>query len=307
MQTWSIVSTVRAPGWQVERFIKHYQLLGATQIFLFYDDPEVTYSTQDSNVQAVVCDEGYWKGERLQGLEDRQRYNATLAKNMCTTDWIMHCDIDELCWSRTPISEVLAAQSPHVGGLMVAPREAIYSSDPKEEEIYSTCFFKTFGPEGNPKAYKQMARRMFPNMWKASRCGFWGHVQGKSFIRKSANSGGMPLHHKRNEVAGYEMRAQTADVVLRHFDTMSFDLWRDKHIRRIKKEVHVVHAGKFRKAQQLQIEQAYELDGEAGLKRIYLEMTVPSADSIVLGIESGFVQVIMPEYHLAAAQISMRK
>lgn len=298
MQTWAITATVRAPDWQVNKFIRHYLALGASEVFIFFDDPSMVCEIDLDNVYTAICDDNYWKGKRPDGLEDRQRTNATRAKNKCASDWIMHCDIDELCWSDVGVSEVLSSQAASIGGLMVASREALYSHPPADEGIFKTCFFKVFGDETNPRAYESIARDMFPTLWKASKCGFWGHVQGKSFIRKVANAGRMPLHHKANDIPGYEMRAKTSDIVLRHYDSASFQLWRDKHIRRIKKDVMVSNAGKFRRAQQAAIINAYEEGDEKGLWRVYLEMTCPAALQIVKGIEAGFIQVIPPEPHL---------
>lgn len=298
MSSWSIVTTVRAPEWQVNAFIKHYLEIGAKEIFLYFDDPAFSLELMNDRVKCIVCTEEYWGRKRPEGLEDRQRFNATKAKDMTSAEWIMHCDIDELCWSAIPISEVLSEQHEGIGGVMVSPREAIYSKEPTNESIYSTHFFKRFGDEAEPKTYKRIAEELFPTMAPAGKCGIWGHVQGKSFIKKEANSGRMPLHHKKNDIPGFEMRSRTDKIILRHYDTMSYSLWRDKHMRRIFNEVLVPNAGKFRQKQQEYIMSAFNEKGDDGIRSVYTEMSVLAPDLLVKGIESGFICVIPPESHL---------
>lgn len=303
MSSWSIVTTVRAPEWQVDAFVNHYLQIGAKELFLYFDDPNLISITSNDKVKCTICDEAYWGKKRPEGLEDRQRLNATKAKNTTTAEWIMHCDIDELCWSQTPIADVLSEQDEDIGGVIVSPREAVYSKEPTNEGIYNTPFFKRFGNELEPKKYAKIAEELFPTMSHAGKCGFWGHVQGKSFIKKEANSGRMPLHHKQNDVPGFEMRKKTDKIILRHYDTMSYSLWKDKHMRRIFNEVFVPNAGKFRKKQQDAILEAFREKGDDGIRSVYVEMSILSPDLLVKGIESGFICVIHPESHLNSVNI----
>lgn len=298
MQQWSVVSTVRGPKWQVEAFIQHYLQMGADEIFIYFDDPEISHEIEIDKVKSIICDDNYWRGKKPAGLEDRQRFNATRAKNRTITDWIIHCDIDELCWSISPISDILTGQPENVGGLVVSPWEAVYSREPTSAEIYKTCFFKRFGSEADPKRYAAIASALFPKIFDIGRCGMWGHVQGKSFIRKKTNPGRMPLHQKKNDVPGIEMRRKTSEIILRHYDTMSYALWQDKHMRRISNAVLVPNAGKFRKKQQDEIILAHKEHGMSGIRAIYLEMAVLPPELLIKGIEAGFICVIPPEDHL---------
>ena len=94
------------------------------------------------------------------------------------------------------------------------------------------------------------------------------------------------------------MRKKTDKIILRHYDTMSYSLWKDKHIRRISGAVFVPNAGKYRQKQQDAILKAYQENGEDGLRAVYNEMSVLSPDFLVKGIEAGFICVMEPESHL---------
>lgn len=299
MATWSVVTTVRAPQRQCELFVNHYLSIGASRVFLYNDDPEMACNIKDERVTNVVCNAWWWRHGRPEGLEDRQRINATKAKNWTTTQWIIHCDVDELVWSEEPISDILDWQPENIAGLKISPAEAVYASEPSLEEIYSTPYFKFFSDtEGNHKAYGQEAKICYGELAHASKNGFWGHVNGKSFIRKVPGLGRMPLHHKAETVTGYVMRHKSTDILLRHYDTTTYDEWRAKHLRRISGEVLVPQAGRFRKAQQALINAAWEANGEDGLRDIYLKMTTLDKDLIKLGLDSGFIREIQPEAHL---------
>lgn len=111
----------------------------------------------------------------------------------------------------------------------------------------------------------------------------------------------MPLHYKKQDrINGFLMRQQAPQLVLRHYDTLSPGLWKEKHLRRIRSEVSVPMAGRFRARQQALISQAAAEDGEAGLDRLYLRMSTLPPDLLAECVARGFVRVIRPETHLLA-------
>lgn len=296
--TWSVVATVRASHFLCDLFARHYLALGAQQVFLFHDDPDMAFPVQREGVQNTVCDEGWWQSGRPEALEKRQVHNATQARNRCSTDWILHCDVDELIWSEDPVSAVLGALPGDVGGLRIRTAEAVYDSMPADDRMFATPFFKIFYRNGRGKAYGDVSRRAYGDIWEASKYGFWGHPIGKSFIRVGAPVGRMPLHAKRRgEIAGFRMHEVSGQMILRHYDTLSPDLWKEKHQRRIRGEVAVPLAGKFRQRQQKLIAQA-ALAGEDALERLYLKMATLPPDILAECIAAGFVRLIPPEPHL---------
>lgn len=297
-ETWSVVATVRASHSLCDLFACHYLALGARQVFLFHDDPEMAFPVQKDGVQNTVCDERWWQSGRPEALEKRQVYNATQAKNECSTDWILHCDVDELIWSEQAVSEVLGALPGIVGGVRVRTAEAVYDSVPACDRMFATPYFKIFYRKGRGKAYGDISQRAYGGIWEASKYGFWGHPIGKSFIRVRAPVGRMPLHAKRrSEIAGFRMHEVSEQMILRHYDTLSPELWKEKHLRRINGDVATPLAGKFRQRQQKLIVEA-ALAGETALEQLYLKMATLPPDVLAECIASGFVRVIPPEPHL---------
>lgn len=281
--SWSVVATVRATRALCETFAHHQLARGASRVFLFHDDPEMAPEITLSGVTNTICDAGWWRRGRPDALEQRQIHNATRAKGWCGTDWILHCDIDELIWSPYPIAEVLASIPPDVGGIFVRPVEAVYDAPPDEDTIFHTPYFKRFlNPTGRPRAYRDISQRVYAELWEATKYGFWGHILGKSFIRAAAPVGKMPLHGKKpDEIGGLKMRHRDDRLVLRHYDTLSPAQWKDKHLRRITGKVLVPQAGKFRARQQQLIVDTLAREGEVGLDRLYLRMAVIDRKSVV--------------------------
>ena len=304
--SWSVVATVRAGLEVCDLFARHYLARGARQVFLFHDDPAMACEVRRDGVTNTVCDDRWWRKGRPEALEDRQVHNATKAKAMCGTDWILHCDIDELIWSAGDISEVLGAVPGNVGGVVTSTAEAVYTYAPTRDGIFRTPFFKFFiNEKGRPRVYQEIADRAYGDISTATKTGFFGHIVGKSFIRTAVPIGRMPLHKKRQEeIKGFLMRHQVNQLVLRHYDTLSPELWKEKHMRRIRGEVSVPLAGRFRERQQQLIMEAARQDGEAGLDRLYLRMSTLPPDILADCVAQGFVRVIRPEPHLLAQAAS---
>lgn len=300
--SWSVTATVRADRTLCETFARHHLARGASRVFLFHDDPDMAPEIALAGVTNTICDAGWWRRGRPEALEQRQVRNATRAKSWCGTDWILHCDIDELIWSDGPISEVLASVPQDVGGILVRSVEAVYAAPPDEATIFHTPYFKRFfDPSGRPRVYRDISQRVYDDLWTATKYGFWGHILGKSFIRAAAPVGRMPLHGKKpDEIAGLKMRHHDDRLVLRHYDTLSAAQWKDKHLRRITGKVLVPQAGKFRARQQDLITATLAAEGEAGLDRLYLRMAVLPPDLLAESLAAGFVRQIVPEPHLTA-------
>lgn len=300
--SWSVAATVRASRSLCETFARHQLARGASRVFLFHDDPEMACDIALPGVTSTICDGGWWRRGRPEALEQRQLHNATRAKGWCGTEWILHCDIDELIWAESDIGEILGSMPPDVGGVVVRSAEATYAAAPEESAIFRTPFFKRFyDPTGRPRAYREFWRRAYRDLWTASKHGFWAHIVGKSFIRAAAPVGSVPLHYtKHPEIAGFQMHYHDPRLILRHYDMQSVQQWKDKHLRRIEGKVNVPQAGKFRERQQQLITDALARGGEKELTKLYHRMAVLPPETLAEGVATGAVHVIPPEPHLLA-------
>lgn len=298
--SWSVVCTVRTTPAMAHLFVQHYLSLGADQIFLFHDDPRQAFGIEEANVRTTICDDAWWRGHRPQGLEDRQQSNATSAREWCSSTWLLHCDIDELLWAARPVRKILKELPPDAGGLIVRPAEAVYAHPPTPDTVFTTPFFKFFETEsGRAGGFPGISKKAFGDIWHASKRGFWAHIGGKSFIRKEVPLKRMPLHKsRRDELGGFSMQHVARSMVLRHYDTLSFEQWRDKHMRRINSEVMVPLAGRLRQLQQDMIVDAARQPGDDALYRLYLKMAVMSPETLAECVAHGYVRTVRPERHL---------
>lgn len=96
-------STVKDTLPNIQRFVTGNLAGGADHLFVFLDagDPEVReYLDQHPHVSCVRTDESWWRGERPEQLNARQRLNANVVKALMSTvagvDWVFHVDADEI-------------------------------------------------------------------------------------------------------------------------------------------------------------------------------------------------------------------
>ncbi len=154
--SWSVVTTVRAPQWMVDQFVRYYVRAGAEEVFLFFDDPATASFKPHHRIRATICDNAYWKDNRPLSIERRQNRNHAKACQLSRAAWLLHVDIDELIHSRQPIGEILASLPPNVFSVLAPTREAIFTKLPSPETLFRTRYFK------NPdKANSQIVHDLF--------------------------------------------------------------------------------------------------------------------------------------------------
>lgn len=300
MTSWAVVTTARCPQHDIERFVRHYKWLGASEVFIFYDDANFAWHINEPNVITKVCGHKWFSFNRPEALEIRQRHNATKGLRWTKAEWIMHCDIDELlATSSGTVSDVLSSMPDKVGGVMVRPVEAVYLFPPEEKDIYRTPFFKRFWSSSDqPSVYDAISKKIYSGHYYLTKSGFFGHINGKSFVRKQSGIKRMPLHHVNSSVSPLEMRHMEPRFTLRHYDTTNYGRWKDKHIRRINGEVAVSVPGRFRERQSEFIAHCLETRGEDGLVEAHKIFSTLSEENLIFGINGGFIHVIPSESHL---------
>ena len=308
MATWCVTSMVRASQKQLERFVKHYVGLGADRIYLFHDDPSFASIVEHRKVKNIVCDDGYWQGRRADDARTRQRTNATKAFKWTDADWILHCDHDELILANQPVAEILDALDDNVMSVMAPPMEAIYDAEPTAENCYDTPWFKRPMPGSHydtPWFRRPMQDKgdIHPVLLKClgeaaylTERGFTGHLEGKSFTRRSLYAGRIPIHRHEVVPEGLVANVTPPGLALMHFDCLTFADWREKNLRRISKQIVSERVPKLRALQWNAIAEAQAQGGDEALHQLYLRLNVLDAKRIIMAQKDGFIQFV--ERHL---------
>jgi hypothetical protein len=148
MATWSLVSTVKAPEEKVLAFVAYHLSLGVDHIWLFFDDPAQPVPeplATHPRVTVTRCDEGHWMNackKRPPQHQNRQTQNARLTyRELVTTDWIVHIDVDEFLLPARPIAAILDGIDGETIAMRLEPFEAMH--DPLlPDDIYTSREFR---------------------------------------------------------------------------------------------------------------------------------------------------------------------
>lgn len=333
MATWCVTSMVRASQKQLERFVKHYVGLGADRIYLFHDDPSFASIVEHRKVKNIVCDDGYWKGNRPDDARARQRANATKAFKWTDADWILHCDHDELILANQPVAEMLDALDDNVMSVMAPPMEAIYDAEPTAENCYDTPWFKLpmrISRHDMPWLKRLLSSSRYGTSWfrrliegkgnihpvllgcfgeaaYLTKRGFTGHLEGKSFTRRSLYAGRIPIHRHEVVPEGLVANVTLPGLALMHFDCLTFADWREKNLRRISKQIVSDRVPKLRALQWNAITEAQARGGDEALHQLYLRLNVLDAETISMAQRDGFIQFVerrLPEEATSGSKLT---
>jgi len=108
----AVISTVRAPLQELQRFINYHLNIGIDEIILFFDDPHdagIASFSKYQQVSTVACTPEYWSqkaGEKPADLGARQILNVNEGVQIAAgkkCGWIVHIDSDELINPSTEI------------------------------------------------------------------------------------------------------------------------------------------------------------------------------------------------------------
>ena len=133
MATWSLVATVKAPEEKVLAFAAYHLSLGADHLWLYLDDPEQPVPAllaSHPRVTVTLCDEAHWARvgkKRPPAHQNRQAQNARYAyRELVTSDWIVHIDVDEFLLTPRPIAAILDDTPPETIVMKLEPFEAMH-------------------------------------------------------------------------------------------------------------------------------------------------------------------------------------
>ena len=192
---WGLVATVKAPEEKVMAFVAHHLSLGASRIFLYFDDPDDPVHAAVAplrRVTATRCTEAYWaeRGGKHDRHQNRQCRNARDAYQRCSLDWLGHVDVDEFIHTPRPVAEVLGEVPARVPAIKLEPFEAMH--DPLlADDIYTAREFRGAFRSGMDAALR---RRTLGRYHVALPDGMLSHTVGKVLVRTGIKGLSPRLH-----------------------------------------------------------------------------------------------------------------
>lgn len=274
LQTWATVTMLKEAPEVVLDFVAHHVCMGASEVFLYFDDPEdpaIPLVEKVPQVRAIRCTPDHWAaiGARLPTHEARQKANANHARERTACDWIIHLDADEMVHADGRVSDLLHEADTDV--LRLAPFEAFHLPRAGQGERPEFRFRGVLprGPRGDrlgAAAYGAFAGLLGQGMLS--------HAAGKFFVRTDDPAVRMSIHGPfRNGVRA--PAGEAAGMRLLHFHSSDWNKWR-RHLEfRLQKGAYAAHwqPRKARAAEQETLFAALERlrndEGEEGLRRFY--------------------------------------
>lgn len=272
------VTTCRETPKQIREFVNYHLNAGASCIVLYFDDPDDPAIPQFQNESRVLCrpcDEPHWNsilGRRPLSIEEAQISNLKEGSSILRAkgvSWIASIDSDELLYSAKSIAASLAAAKSDHDVITARPVEAIQHWFMPRKLEFRSRYFRVQRTDADAPA-KPVHRRLIGKRENFVKGRLFGHMHGKSVFRA-----GLPVDEYRLHRVGASTltltELSTDDLILLHFDAMTYASWERKWIRRLSGDTVVLKASKWRRRQEKRIRQVFSSDGRRGLKRLFRE------------------------------------
>jgi hypothetical protein len=216
--TWGVVATVNEPPALLAAFAAHYVSAGASQIHLFFDQPNpeaAALLARFPQVRITLCGTSHyrarWKCRRPVSHRRRQRLNATDAYGSAEADWLLHVDADELI-ETDHLADELAGLPQELDYLKLANTERVHLSADTPLTIFDGAARRTMDIRQS-----QIAELLGVESYEYTKDGMSGHTMGKSMTR-TGRKRRIGIHHP---IGKLELNGQDAVATICHFDGLT--------------------------------------------------------------------------------------
>ncbi len=226
MPRWGVCATVKAPVEQVLAFAAHHLDLGASRVWLHFDDPADPAADAVAGlrrVSAIRCDAAYWAktaGRQPPTHQLRQFRNITRVYRRTDVEFVAHFDVDEFLIADVPVADILADLPEDRAILRVEPWEALHEPD-LSDDIFTARQFRRGLPMDDVAAVERVFGPFAPLLSR----GMLSHTVGKCFFRTGVE-GLMPNIHGAR-IAGERVFGGRfhPDLALLHFHAEDPERW----------------------------------------------------------------------------------
>jgi hypothetical protein len=227
LPTWVVASTVKADAVEVAQFVAHHLALGASRVYLFFDDPadpSLNLCDHLERVTSVPCSTAYWQriaGRRPRQIETRQIKNCFEVYANTKADWVLAIDVDEFVESDYNLSQLLSLMPPQSPLFRLEPFEALASEEENADVHFRRSNRHVVGGE-------EAVADIYGRYASFFHRGMISHAGGKCFFR-TGFAGLKPKLHSA-EIGEKSAPAQRFSEYARllHFHMTDFEAWQKK-------------------------------------------------------------------------------
>ena len=230
MADWGICSTVQAPTDQVLAFVAHHLSIGASHIWLFFDDPSdpaFDAVAGIAHVSATRCDQTYWQSvckTRPDTHQNRQSRNMRRVYNAAALQWTAHIDVDEFLLPSRPVSAILAELPADRIIQRVAPWEALHSAG-LPDDIFTARQFRASLKGDMLSDARSVAFGRYADFLDD---GVLSHSAGKCFFQRGFTGLQPRLHGAFRDAKRVTGGSFHPEIALLHFHAEDPDRWKQR-------------------------------------------------------------------------------
>lgn len=234
MQTWGVVTTLKAPYEQILAFVAWHLGLGAAEMRLFFDNPDdpslpKLAALNIPQLHLTPCTAAWWekRGGRPDGHQSRQTKNARAAMRQTTLPWLAHIDIDEFILPKRAIGAALDEVPPTQLQYRMEPFEALH--DPTlPDDIQTARHFRAGLRHASPEL-RELALGEWAGVIPE---GMLSHRVGKVFFRADVAGVAPRIHGAFFEGQRITGLGFSDDIQLLHFHAQNHAQWEAARPRR---------------------------------------------------------------------------
>lgn len=282
--TWATVATLKEPVERVKAFVAQHVYLGASEIWLYFDDPEdpaIPVVEKVPQVRVVRCTPEHKAAHSNKAgtHEGRQKANANHAYARTGADWMIHLDADEMVQADRPVAALLAEAQGDV--IRLAPFEALHYAKAALNGRPSHYFRGALPDTPQGRRAAEAAYGRFAGTLAA---GMLSHAAGKFLVRTGLPDMRLSIHAPFRG----DRRAAAVDATearLLHFHGDDYDHWRSHLERRLSGGAYIAKFQKDKQGPENLFHTLVTLQrrrGEAGLRKFWLTVCCFSPGKRVL-------------------------
>jgi FkbM family methyltransferase len=282
--TWATVTTLKEPVDRVKAFVAQHVYLGASEIWLYFDDPEdpaIPVVEKVPQVRVVRCTPEHKAAHSNKAgtHEGRQKANANHAYARTGADWMIHLDADEMVQADRPVAALLADAQGDV--IRLAPFEALHYAKAALNGRPSHYFRGALPDTPQGRKAAETAYGRFAGTLAA---GMLSHAAGKFLVRTGLPDMQLSIHAPFRG----DRRAAAVDATearLLHFHGDDYDHWRSHLERRLSGGAYIAKFQKDKPGPDNLFHTLVTLQkrrGEAGLRKFWSSVCEFGPDKRIL-------------------------
>ena len=284
--TFAVISFMREEPEVICRFIRHYEKLGASKVYVCLDgligDKDILELQKLESASVVLFDDKFWAatsaGVRPKFLDDAMISAREILMKRVASDWIFFCDADEFLVGNGTVADLLSLIPDEEDSIRICSYEAVWGPRDDITKPFGSTYFRRMLPTMF-FIDRLLSILLFGRNHRIFRNGTLDHQSGKHFLRNGADLDSMTSHcskRKGRPIGGFAHNSIDSgrDYFVAHFDAVCYERWAEKWRRRYSNESPSNAMDEKRNCQQCMVEQSIKNGTSRDVFRTFYRINV---------------------------------